>query len=89
MKKFLLGAALGGAALYFLDPERGPARRAQALARFQPPREGSTVLEESRAAGEINAEVKRVIGAEIPRLDAKPVKANGVAGSPAGKAAGR
>jgi gas vesicle protein len=49
MRKLLLGAIIGGALVYFMDPEQGSARRARFTGRWADQKD--SVLEVARQAG--------------------------------------
>jgi hypothetical protein len=84
MRKLILGVIVGGAAVYFLDPEKGAERRGRLLGMVNKQEAPSTVLEESRGAGAIPREVKRVVGDEATAVKPRAVPTNGsLAGKPA------
>jgi len=71
--RLLMGAVIGGALVYFLDPERGPARRAQLRAWWEQNREpmmDQAASVASTAQAKVNEASSRV-GEKVTELQSK------------------
>jgi hypothetical protein len=71
--RLLMGAVLGGALVYFLDPERGPARRARLQAWWEQNREpmmDQAASAASTAQAKVNEASSRV-GEKVTELQSK------------------
>ena len=77
MRKLLLGMIIGGAAVYFLDPENGGERRARLSGMWRERKD--TVLEAARTTASTVTSVRQEVGGKVSdlraKVDSKPEKA--------------